>query len=87
MLWQIITSISAALDAPRCWFYRGAFHFALTDEGDLTLAISCDSMHRIRLDTCVEGCIRATCWASFGDIDRAVGVALDALDEATAPAI
>lgn len=87
MLWTILTAISAVLDESRAWYCRGAFHFALTSDGSRTLAISVDSMHRVRLDTCVEGVVRGTCWARSDDAERIEAVALAALDEATAPAI
>lgn len=85
MLWKHLTQIAHLID-DRCWFYRGAFHFALSGDGSVTLAVSGDSMDRIRLDACIDGLVHATSWARVGDFERIAAIVAAATDETTAPA-
>lgn len=82
MLWRHLMLIAEALGDRRCWFHRGAFHFALDAEGERTLAISGDAASRVRIDTCFRGAVRGTRWAREDDDARLALIVLEARDEA-----
>lgn len=84
MLREHFTTITDTLDDARCWYFRGAFHFALDHEGAWTLALSVDSMSRVRLDTCYLGSQRASRWVNTDDAARLAAVVRELRDEATA---
>lgn len=74
MLWHILQVISKALDDSPCYYHAGRFHFPLDNRGTMTLAVSCDSMSRVRMDVCRLGQRRASVWAFRGDDARLVSV-------------
>lgn len=79
MFWVALIEVSHALGTGRCWFYRGAFHFAL--DADWTVAVTPDSLGRVRVDTCHLGVVRDTKWCRDNDTSRLVSIVCESRDE------
>jgi hypothetical protein len=84
--WHHLISIAALLNDSRCWSFNDRFHFNLDPEGEWTIAVSGDSMGRLRIDTCHLGVERATKWLRANDGDRLAEVVRSARDEVTTAA-
>lgn len=65
-----------------CWYYRGAFHFALPDAG-WTVAITPDSADRFRVQSCYLSIARATKWVRVSDRARLASLVRDAEEMTT----
>jgi hypothetical protein len=80
MLWDTLLDIANALGVDRCTFYRSAFHFDLGN-GDWTVAVTPDSVGRVRLETCHFGEIVSTRWCRGGDTHRIMDMVRESRDE------
>ena len=83
MLWDTLLDIAALRGTNRCTFYRSAFHFDL-GSGDWTLAVTPDSVGRIRIETCHFGRTVATRWCRAADAERIGVMVRESRDEVTA---
>lgn len=83
MLWETLLDIAALLGTHRCTFYRSAFHFDLGN-GDWTLAVTPDSVGRVRIETCHFGRCVATRWCAQGDGSRIAVMVAESRDEVAA---
>ena len=81
MLWEILLDIAKILGTDRCTLLGRAFHFDLGN-GDWTVAISLDSMGRVRVDTCHFASVFATRWCRAGDSARLLVMVGESRDEA-----
>lgn len=67
--------VAETLDADRCWFYEGRFHFPLAD--GWSFAISPDDAGRFRCEACRNGRPRDTLWAQVGAHERLAALAAE----------
>jgi hypothetical protein len=77
---RAVLLVAETLGERYCWLYRGAYHFRLG--GDVTVAISADSVQRFRLDFCHGAEPRDTVWIRDGDDARLARVVLELAEAA-----
>jgi hypothetical protein len=74
-VFQALLVIADTLGARYTYAHRGRYHFTIRD--DWTIALSADSAHRFRLETCRATTPRDTLWVLVDDADRLAGLVSD----------